>query len=612
MDQFKPFGDIPLSTETHGITYVPYQQKDEPERRAAFVKVGFDLQNWTDEDIQLLGHLSHAVDLMNPVYRDQFEPKTPTIIRLLERLIPLASPPQQVILRNYETLLHLQNSPFSLLPRKNHLLGLPREDVKALAKKAGADCTADLEAVESFFFDGLALPDKAGFYPDDMTEDDWAKLGDDANIVNAMVRRENGKVALQLNEAHYRKSLQPIIASLESAREHCRFPEFRIYLDGKIEELKHGTRESRRIADYLWIRHKSPIDLILSTALEVYLDNWKNARGEAAGAVYVENAEAQSLLKSLVERLPNLEATAPWTHRKLNIDPSTLPHLRFVDVLNWSGDYVNSPMTIIAQSLPNDDWVISNLGSVNLVYRNTGRAVHSLSGDLMAQEFMTRAAFEEYRDVMFEATQIHSALHELGHTTGTMDPDHRTKQARDYLEAEYSPLEEARAELFGMFAMTRVAKEGVISGQMAAAGHYGMLISMVQGLRFKPEQAHVKARNMMYHYFRAKGGIVEVMEDGKRKFRLDLSKIDDLVESMLAEIGNIKAAGAKDKATALRSELCFEDELREEIEKRTQVFPLGRGLIFPQIKRAGDRFQRELLYPETFVNQPKFRAKLIP
>ena len=591
------------------ITYVPYQQTGEPARKAALVRVDFPLAGLSDEDIQVLGHLSDAVSLMNPVYRDQFEPNTPLIHRLLTALLPVASSEQQTAIQNYLTILSLQNSPYSLLPRKNHLLGLKESDVKALVKKAGAS-EKDFEIAAPFLFEGLALPDKVGMYPADMTEQEWSSLGDSANIVNAMFERKNGKLVIRLNEERYRAHLAPIIRHLEAAREHCRYPEFRICLDGKIEELRHGTKESRRVADFLWIRHRAPLDLILSTALEVYLDNWKNARGEAAGAVYVENVEAQSLLKALVDKLPQLEAVAPWTHKKQGIDPSKLPHLRFVDVLNWSGDYVNSPMTIIAQSLPNDDWVVNNVGSVNLVYRNTGLAVHAVSGDLMAAEFMTKAAFEEYRELMFDAGQIHSALHELGHTTGAMDPQHREKQARDYLEAEYSPLEEARAELFGMFAMTRVAQDGIISGKIAGAGHYTMLVSMVQGLRFMPEQAHVKARNMMYHYLRTKGGIEEVMEDGKRKFRLNLGLLDELVEDMLADFSNIKAAGDKAKAAAMRADICFEDPLRQEIQDRTAQFPLGRGLIFPQLKKSGDRYLAELEYP-SFGDQTKFQAALL-
>ncbi|MCC6476731.1 hypothetical protein IT157_06705 [bacterium] len=361
----------------------------------------------------------------------------------------------------------------------------------------------------------------------------------------------------------------------------------------------------------MWIRQGAQIDLILSSALEVYLDNWKNARGEAAGAVLVENNDAQSILSQLVDRLPALEATAPWQHRKLKIDKDKLPHLRFVDVLNWGGDYVNSPMTIIAQSLPNDHWVIDHVGSVNVVYRNTGKAVYGLSGEMIAKEFLPKDVFDQYGGVLFEATQIHSALHELGHTTGAMAPEHVGKEARELLEAEYSTLEEARAELFGMWAMPQMAREGVFPMKLAEAGHYGMVISMVGGLRFIPEQAHVKARNLMWHYFTKNGGVEEVIEDGKKKFRLRIARIDELVAELLGLIGNTKASGDKAGAVKLRETYCFTDPMREDVEKRMESFPLGRGLIFPKLKRDGERYTAELEYPKSFADQPRYKARLL-
>ena len=147
-------------------------------------------------------------------------------------------------------------------------------------------------------------------------------------------------------------------------------------LDGKIEEL--GTVRPNRggLRTSCGSGTSRPLDLILSTALEVYLDNWKNARGEAAGVVYGRTRKPRLCCRPWWTELPELEATAPWVHKKLELTRLNLPNLRFVDVLNWSGDYVNSPMTIVAQSLPNDDWVIANVGSVNLVYRNTGKAIH--------------------------------------------------------------------------------------------------------------------------------------------------------------------------------------------------------------------------------------------
>ncbi len=598
-----------MSTPSSEITYVPYRQIDEPPRKAAFTRVEFSLDGFTEAEIQVLGHLAEAVALMNPIFRDQYEPMTARVQRFVRKLADVASTDQKTAIQNYLTLLDLQNSPYTLLPRKNTILSLSETEVKELMRKAGG-LDQDYDAVAPFLFGKLGVPDRAGFYPPDMNDEDWKQLGEDANVVNSSVYRDNGRVRIRLNEEKYRATLEGAIEHLKAARDASQHPEFRIYLDSKIEEMRHGTTESRRLADFMFIRHGGKIDIVISTALEVYIDNWKNARGEAAGVVYVENAEAQAMLKAFVDILPELERTAPWAHRKLMIDPAKLPRLRFVDVLNWSGDYVSSPGTIIAQSLPNDDWVVSNIGSVNLVYRNTGKAVHKLSGGISAQEFLPNAAVAKYGDLIFEATQIHSALHELGHTTGAMDPEHQAKQARDYLENEYSSLEEARAELFAMWSIPRVAKAGIISKETSDAGQYGMLLSMIAALRFIPEQAHNKARNLMYHYFLTHGGIVQVQEDGKTKFALDLPKLDLQVSDLLATIGNIKAAGDKAGAATLREQWCFVDPLREEIDQRSAILPLGRGLIFPKLKMKDGKYLAELEYPAEFSDQEKFKAEL--
>lgn len=609
---FPIFLSEPTLSTTRPVTFVPYQQAGESPRRAAIAHVEFSLNGLSDADLQVLGHLSEAADLINPIYRDQYDSHTVVIERLVTRLLDVASVEQNVQLKNYLTILNLQNSPYSLLPRKNHLLGLSKAEVSDLVKKAGGgSLEADFSVAAPYFFDGLALPDKAGFYPHDMTEDEWKGLGENANVVNASFERKSGKLEMRINEEKYRATLKPAIDHLLKARELTSHIGLQLYLDAKIEEMRHGTAESRRIADYMWIKSSAPIDIIISSALEVYLDNWKNARGEAAAAVLVANNEAQGMLEKLVERLPALEATAPWKHRKMQIDKDKLPHLRFVDVLNWSGDYVNSPMTIVAQSLPNDHWVVNNVGSVNVVYRNTGKAIHALSGEMIAREFLPKGVFEEYGATLFEATQIHSALHELGHTTGAMAPEHAGKEARELLEAEYSPLEEARAELFGMWAMPQMAKEGIFSMKTAEAGHYGMVISMVGGLRFEPAQAHVKARNLMWHYFSMNGGIEEVMEDGKKKFRLRMSRIDELVADLLGIIGNTKAAGDKAGAVKLRETYCFTDPMREDVEQRMSAFPLGRGLLFPRLKKSGGIYLRELEYPDSFIKQPRYSARLL-
>lgn len=600
-----------MSPEQDSVQYVPYQQEDEPPRRAALTRVDVDVSGLSDSELQVAGHLMDAADAMNPIFRDQFEPRTEKLKELTGLLAGAADGEAREAIDAYRTMLDLQNGPYSLLPRKNHLLRLPREELEALANKAGGRAPALLEELFDLLTTGRPTPDRANFYPEDFTEEELQSLGEAARLVNSsVIRDENGRPAVLLNEERYRNALRPAIEHLRAARDLTGDPSFRLYLDAKLVELETGFEEARRLADYTWVKHGSPLDIVISTALEVYLDNFKNARGAATAGVYLRNRAAEELLEALVQRVQRWEATAPWTYKKTEIDPERLPKLKFVDVLAWSGDYVTGPFTTIAQSLPNDEWVIQNVGTVNMVYMNTGRAVHRVAGNLAAEEFLTCAEYERVAERLFDANQLHSALHEIGHTTGMMDPDHAEGQPKDYLEEEYSYLEETRAELFGLWALDLLLEEGVIDAETARACYDGMLVTMISSMKFDPVQAHNKARNGMFHVFEENGIIRRVEEEGKTRFEFVHERAHEEVTRFLAQIGDLKAAGDKAGVIALREKTVFTDPLKPEIEKRTADFPLGRGLIFPKLKREGGRYLRELVYPDHFREQEKFKLTL--
>ncbi len=582
--------------------FVPYKQKDEPERRAGIVKVEVPLEGLSENQLQLIGHLNRAADEMNSIFVRQFYRNTPEISTFLRNIRPYLEEDEQKRLDEYYTVLHIQNGPWSSVPKKNHLLQIEYAKVEKAAAQAGD--TEGVQKYKDLFFDEVKLSKKAEFYPEELSEGELEKLGEEGEKVNTLIRRENGEFRAIKNEAFYRDSCRKAAAHLAEAREWSEDPEFTLYLDAKIEELHTGSDEARRLADYHWIRHSSSVDIVLSTALEVYLDEWRNAKGSACAGVLSRNTEMDALLQQFVDAVPQWEHNAPWSWRRSEINPEQLPRLKFVDVWNWTGDYVSSPLTVLAQSLPNDEWVGKHIGTVNMVYKNTGDAVHQVRGNIMAEEFLPKEVIEAYGDTLFYGSQIHAALHEIGHTTGRQDPDH-PKQPSLYLKDEYSILEEARAELFGMWAAGQAAESGIVTKKVSEACLQYMVISMVGALKFKAEQAHNIARNIIFHYLKERSALEIVQEEGKNKIHLDIPATYSAVEELLGRVGDIKSSGDRDAAAQLRREYCFEDPLRAEIEKRTQKMPLGTGIVFPTIKNREGKFVREIEYPE-FTRQAKF------
>ena len=585
---------------------IPYQQKDEPPRRAGLIEITVPPESLEDKNIPMLKHLIDAVDCMNPVFVHQIFPATEALGDFIARLLEGAEEEDlRISLENYLTILRLQNGPWSHLPRKNHLLQAPSEKAKALAVKLGLE--EEFARFEELLFDFVPSPKKANFYPVDLTEEEYDSLEDDGKAINTLVRRDpsSGELKTIRNESYYRSACEKAAAHLQEAARKTSDPWFRLYLEAKIVELKTGTEEARRVSDALWIRHNNPVDIILSTAIEQYEDQWKEIKGSATGAVMVTNESMTALINSILEKVSRLEAEAPWKLKREEIDPETLPKLKYTDVLSWAGDYVTGPLCISAQSLPNDEWLSKNIGTVNMVFTNVTKASFDLGTKMVAEEFLPEEIIKQYGEKLAEGHQLHAALHEIGHTTGLMDKDH-PRNPQYYFEDEYSAMEETRAELFAMWSADRLMEWGVLEEETVMAAHYAMFASLINTLSYAPDQAHYKARNMMSHFFRERGGILvkegaqESLEDRSTIFEADFPRLRKAIEEMLARIADIKSAGNKDAMVLFREQYCYTDPLKEEIEKRTKHIPLGKGLIFPDIIT--------MEYPE-FTEQKKFSLR---
>jgi hypothetical protein len=191
-----------------------------------------------------------------------------------------------------------------------------------------------------------------------------------------------------------------------------------------------------------------------------------------------------------------------------------------------------------------------------------------------------------------------------------MDPDHSSGQPTDYLQEEYSYVEELRAELFSLWSIEILVADGVIDERVAQAVYDTMLLAMLRSLKYDPVQAHNQARNLMFHRFERDGALTRVDEAGRTRFIFDRPTARAAVTELLKTVADLRAAGDKPGAVRLRNEYIYPDPLKPEIQARTAHLPVGAGLLFPRLKMVDDRYLPELVYPEAFSEQPKFNLEL--
>lgn len=584
--------------------FIPYNQTDERPKKAAIGSVEIDLSPYSVKEIQLLGYLVAASNCMNGICRAQVCPDTERIEKVISSLAGEARGKERELLGDYLTVLHLQNGPWTTLPRKNHLLGISPERAAELAKAAGV--SEEYGDLAGYLHENLPPPVTANFYPVDIKENEFGLLGEEGRRVNTLIKRSSdGKLHSVSNETEFGKACREAAGHLRKARSFSENPSFQLYLDAKIEELHTGSEEARRVADYHWIRHDSPIDIVISTAIEVLHDHWKNLKGAAAACVTITDRKSEKLLSEIISQVQAMEKNAPWKNRRFEIDEDALPKLKIVEVVTWSGNYVYSPMTVLAQSLPNDDWIGHNFGTVNLMYANTSRVLFDIIGSIIPHRFIPSDIISRFGGILYQAQQLHATLHEIGHTTGVQDPDHPGEPS-DYFEAEYGWLEETRAELFGMWAAFFIERNGLIDLEMAIGCQYYLLSSILRALQYEPVQAHVKARNIIYHCMIEKQVFLIEGNDEGTLLRIDIDRLRKELPGLLALIGDIKASGDREAAVSLRENYCYTDELQTEIVEKIREMPQGMGFIFPEFKIKNEKFTGELHYPE-FIEQKKFR-----
>ena len=279
------------------------------------------------------------------------------------------------------------------------------------------------------------------------------------------------------------------------------------------------------------------------------------------------------------------------------------------------------PSTAIGINLPNADWIRARYGSKSITISNITDAYNKAAhGSGFKEEFVidadTLAMIEKYGDV---CDDLHTDLHEcLGHGSGQLLPG----VDPDALKAYGNTIEEARADLFGLYYMAdpKLVELGLLPDNEAYKSQYYTYMMngmMTQLIRITPgnqiEEAHMRNRALIAHWCAAQSNIVSlVMRNGKTYLQItDYAELRNLYARLLAEIQRIKSEGDFDAARELveRYAVKIDAKLHAEVLERYRSLNLApyKGFINPQmlpVKDAqGNIIDIQLNYSESFAHQ---------
>lgn len=415
-----------------------------------------------------------------------------------------------------------------------------------------------------------AKPEGANFYPAGAAKADveaWqAKLSEvDRTAASGFfttIRRGNDGtfVAVPYN-VEYQGELALMADHLRAAAKATKQPTLQKFLTTRAEALLSNDYYA---SDVAWMELDASLEPTIGP-YEVYEDAWFNAKAAYEAFITVRDDAETKKLAMFGAELQGLEDALPIEPSLRNKSLGALAPIRVVNVVFSAGDG-NRGVQTAAYNLPNDERVIREKGSKRVMLKNVQDA--KFNKVLLPISKVALPAAEQ-KDIAFDAFFTHILMHELMHGLGphNITVGGRATTVRQELKDTYSAIEEAKADVSGLWALQQLVDKGTLPKTMEQTMYTTFLASAFRSIRFGVNEAHGKGVALQLNYFLDHGGVV-VNADGT--FSVKPAGIKKAVTALTGEIMTLQAAGDYAKAQQMLKTL---------------------GVIRPEVKTVLDRLE---------------------
>ena len=468
------------------------------------------------------------------------------------------------------------------------------------------------------FYDGVSQAEAERFY-EAMKQANAHNPEPASYGLNSTLVKEDGELKEQVWSADgkYANAIRHIIYWLEKAMDVAENEQQKKVIRLLITYYKSGDLKDFNKYCIEWLKeHDSSIDFI-NGFIEVYGDPL-GLKGSWEGLVeYIDEETTQ--------RTRTISDNAQWFEDHSPVDPRfRKPVVRGVSAnvicaAMLGGD--EYPSTAIGINLPNADWIRAEYGSKSITISNITDAYNKAArGNGFKEAFVidkqTLSLINQYGDI---CDDLHTDLHEcLGHGSGRLLPG----VDPDALKAYGNTIEEARADLFGLYYMAdpKLVELGLVpDGEAYKSQYYSYMMNglMTQLIRIAPghqiEEAHMRNRALIARWCMAQGDVVRLVKrDGNTYVEItDYEALRQLIATLLAEVQRIKSEGDYAAARQLVEQYAVKVDpvLHEEVLARYNQLNLApyKGFINPMLLPVRDQEGRicdiQINYSESYAHQ---------
>lgn len=448
-----------------------------------------------------------------------------------------------------------------------------------------------LDEDKPFVLGAPEKPQNAAFYPDDATKGEvekWIGSLPEAERAQAIgfftvLRRDaDGRdFRLVSYNIEYQSDLLRAAELLREAADIATEPTLKHFLTTRAEAFLTNDYYA---SDVAWMELRGAIEPTIGP-YEVYEDGWFNYKAAFESFITIRDEAESAKLQKFSGELQEIENHLPIDPKYRNPRLGALAPIVVVNEIFCSGDADHGVQTA-AFNLPNDERVVKEKGTKRVMLKNVQDAKFAKTLVPISKVVLSRV---EQKDLSFDAFFTHILVHELMHGLGphNITIDGRATTVRQEMKEAGSALEEAKADISGLFAIQHLIDKGTLPQTLERPLYTTFLASAFRTIRFGINEAHGKGQAMQMNYLLDAGAFV-VRPDGT--FTVNPARIKEGVAGLTREIMTIQIEGDYAKAKEMQTRLgVIRPEVQRALDKMTNI-PID---IEPRFVTA-DQLLREL------------------
>ncbi len=390
-------------------------------------------------------------------------------------------------------------------------------------------------------------PSGRGLYPADLTREQveqyvatHSEKKEHIYSPYTVVRRLNGELEGVPYHVAYRQFVVPAAKALRDAAALTTDKDFAEFLRMRADAL---LTDDYYASDLKWLDLKDPKIDIVFAPYETYLDDLLGVKTSYGAAVMIRNEAESKKLAVFQQYLPQIQDALPLAAEDRPSKQGHQTPMAVVDSPFRTGDFQHGYQAV-ADNLPNDPRVHAAKGTKKLFFKNFMDARVNYILVPLAKRLMRQ---DQAGLVTADGYMSHTLMHEISHGLGPAYARVNGKQTdiREAIGPIYSALEEAKADVVGIFALMWMMDHGYLDKAKAAEFNASYVSDFFRSTRFGVAEAHGRGAVMEFNYLVEQGVITR---DANGKYAIDDAKMPTAINALAKELLEIEATGDRQRA----------------------------------------------------------------